>query len=39
MKLENFLPRTEEHKSFLSHFLAPLSAFIVACGIVLYILG
>jgi hypothetical protein len=39
MRLENFLPRTSEHKVFLSHFLAPLTAFIVVFGIIILLLN
>jgi len=39
MRLENFLPRTSEHKVFLSHFIAPLTAFVVVCGVIVYLLN
>jgi hypothetical protein len=39
MRLENFLPRTSEHKSFLSHFIAPLTAFIVVFGVIISLLN
>ena len=36
MKIEKFIPRTSEHKAFLSHFLAPLTVFIVVVGVIVY---
>jgi hypothetical protein len=36
MKIKNYLPRTQEHKAFLSNFLAPLTAFIIVFGAIIY---